>query len=73
MSIECGECERDLRGGHDMSCSRYNLTKGVALAMHKALGQNVHDEEFEIPQSSLRAAEAAIAHVREYDKAQAEG
>jgi hypothetical protein len=22
MSIECGECERDLRGGHDPSCSR---------------------------------------------------
>ena len=23
MSIECGECEHDLRGGHDPSCSRY--------------------------------------------------
>ena len=23
MSIECSECERDLRGGHDESCSRY--------------------------------------------------
>lgn len=23
MSIECGECERDLRGGHDESCSRH--------------------------------------------------
>lgn len=23
MSIECGECERDLRGGHAPSCSRY--------------------------------------------------
>jgi hypothetical protein len=23
LSIECGECERDLRGGHDPSCSRY--------------------------------------------------
>lgn len=23
MSLECGECERDLRGGHDPSCSRY--------------------------------------------------
>ena len=22
MSIECGECERDLRGGHDDTCSR---------------------------------------------------
>ena len=25
MSIECGECERDLRGGHDLSCSRHPL------------------------------------------------
>jgi hypothetical protein len=24
MSLECSECERDLRGGHDPSCSRYN-------------------------------------------------
>ena len=23
MSIECGECERDLRGGHDEGCSRF--------------------------------------------------
>jgi hypothetical protein len=23
VSVECGECERDLRGGHDPSCSRY--------------------------------------------------
>lgn len=24
MGIECAECERDLRGGHDPSCSRVN-------------------------------------------------
>ena len=23
MSMECAECERDLRGGHDPACSRY--------------------------------------------------
>jgi hypothetical protein len=23
MSLECSECERDLRSGHDPSCSRY--------------------------------------------------
>jgi len=22
MSLECGECERDVRGGHDDECSR---------------------------------------------------
>lgn len=23
MSLECSECERDLSGGHDKTCSRY--------------------------------------------------
>lgn len=23
MSLECRECERDLRGGHDLDCSRH--------------------------------------------------
>ncbi len=23
MSLECSECERDLRGGHSPDCSRY--------------------------------------------------
>lgn len=23
MSLECSECERDLRGGHDPECSRF--------------------------------------------------
>lgn len=27
MSVECGECERDLRGGHDPSCSRHPKNK----------------------------------------------
>lgn len=24
MSLECRECERDIRGGHDPSCSHYD-------------------------------------------------
>ena len=24
MGIECSECERDARGGHDISCSRHH-------------------------------------------------
>lgn len=24
MSVECSECERDLRGGHDEDCSRHH-------------------------------------------------
>ena len=31
MSIECSECERDLRGGHDPSCSRFHRTDGMKL------------------------------------------
>lgn len=35
MSLECGECERDLRGGHDRSCSRYKTPKKRVLLHHK--------------------------------------
>lgn len=38
MSLECSECERDLRGGHDIACSRYNLITGVAEEMMRAVG-----------------------------------
>lgn len=36
MSIECGECERDLRGGHDETCSRH--PKNVAANDTKPAG-----------------------------------
>lgn len=39
MSLECSECERDLRAGHDPSCSRYE----VCQCGH---GRGVHDEEW---------------------------
>lgn len=29
MSLECSECERDLRGGHDPECSRHPCNKGA--------------------------------------------
>ncbi len=29
MSVECSECERDARGGHDPSCSRYRDPRDV--------------------------------------------
>jgi hypothetical protein len=31
MSIECGECERDLRGGHLDTCSRYDPRQATCL------------------------------------------
>jgi len=34
MSIECRECERDLRGGHDEECSRYVKPCDVCIATH---------------------------------------
>jgi hypothetical protein len=67
MSMECGECERDLRGGHDISCSRYNLKAGVAYAMLKAIGQRV-DEEEGVPPEALKMAIAAIDHIRLYNE-----
>lgn len=29
MSLECSECERDTRGGHDESCSRHPKNRGL--------------------------------------------
>ena len=71
MSMECGECERDLRGGHWIGCSRYNLVRGVAEAMEHAAGRDTHDEEYEPTKQALLLAEAAIAHVRAVDEARA--
>lgn len=31
MSLECSECEHDLRGGHDESCSRYRKPCDICL------------------------------------------
>jgi hypothetical protein len=35
MSIECGECERDLRGCHDEDCSRNPINKAGERRMNK--------------------------------------
>lgn len=66
MSMECGECERDLRGGHDISCSRYNLERGVAEVMTRSVGIEP-DDDFPMDPRWLAAAKAAIEHVRAYD------
>jgi hypothetical protein len=68
MSIECGECERDLRSGHDIGCSRYNAVKGVAEVITIAAGHQV-DDEIGPSLQALKMAEAAIAHIRKIDAA----
>lgn len=30
MGLECGECERDLRGGHDLDCSRHPMSDFIS-------------------------------------------
>lgn len=40
MSLECSECEHDLRGGHDPSCSRY------VAPCKKCQEESCEDEEF---------------------------
>lgn len=42
MSIECGECEHDLRGGHDEKCSRHpaNIKKGIQLIVKEQKGDH---------------------------------
>ena len=42
MSIECGECERDLRGEHDIGCSRYTPPTKCKRCPHLS---DKHDEE----------------------------
>jgi hypothetical protein len=41
MSIECSECERDLRGGHDPLCSRFRgpATEVVRAKARVSLGE----------------------------------
>ena len=43
MSVECSECERDLRSGHDKTCSRYR-DEGICVCGHH---YDRHDEELE--------------------------
>lgn len=40
MSIECGECERDLRGGHSMSCTknRSRTFQSMVAEWHERFG-----------------------------------
>lgn len=33
MSLECSECERDVRGSHDPSCSRYDVADEIRDAV----------------------------------------
>ena len=40
MSLECSECERDCRGQHDRSCSKYS--NGLCACDHR---EALHDEE----------------------------
>jgi hypothetical protein len=42
MSSECGECERDLRGGHDDACSKAPKCKHCKAVVSRA---NLSDEQ----------------------------
>ena len=39
MSIECGECEHDLRGGHSPDCSRYVPFREDDVILHRPSGE----------------------------------
>lgn len=62
MSIECSECEHDLRGGHDESCSRHPNNKPKRTA-RQAL------EEQQRPMRPIPIAEGErIAKAYGYDQ-----
>ena len=44
MSLECAECERDLRGGHAISCSKYKLRTGIRELISDHLWGVEYDE-----------------------------
>lgn len=66
MSIECGECERDARGGHLDSCSRHPLNKRIAaltalLAEAQAVVRPLRDNADPMLLTQIVAADAFLA------------
>lgn len=55
MSIECGECERDLRGGHDPACSRYRASD-ESFEMSQEPWTQPGKQRFEAKQKTLTIA-----------------
>jgi hypothetical protein len=47
MSLECSECERDLRGGHDPSCSRYPGEPPLCTCTFRLQGADDNSHQFE--------------------------
>ena len=46
MSIECGDCERDARSGHDKTCSRYKRYYTIPDPAHPStVGHLLRTEE----------------------------
>lgn len=57
MSIECGECEHDLRGGHDEHCSRAMCTCGHKRSEHVSFVETVGECMHVCPCLSFTLAE----------------
>lgn len=62
MSIECGECERDLRGGHADDCSRHPVNKAGKARVDAAMTV-LHETlaEDDPPPLQVRVALALLA------------
>lgn len=74
MGIECGECERDLRGGHDKSCSRYRpcVCPACLVALEDGDGYLWCREHGEVsPLENRRAIETIARLTKERDEARA--
>lgn len=63
MSIECSECEHDLRGGHDRNCSRHprNRNRTAPVVERKARATIRHREQPAHVRCPLTAHEAMQA------------
>lgn len=65
MSLECGECERDLRGPHDPSCSKYKseaeVTRGLLVVEVDNSAENLSDLMYGIGSKRYRVCECPTA------------
>lgn len=66
MSLECAECEHDIRGGHDMEYSRYTFAPKVSQLVYSAeYGEStvewLDDEQME---ARIRNGMGMVAHQR---------
>jgi hypothetical protein len=66
MSIECGECERDLRAGHSLDCSRYK--RQIPLPLYSVRISTVNPSHFFVEKYSVNTGYLGTIHAIQIPK-----